>query len=176
MIVEVMGRDSGWVATYAGIASGAHFILVPEQPVDLDAICKVLNERKAAGSKSALIVVAEGARLEGQVSSLGQKLDEFGHPRLGGIGSLLAGEISRRTGLEAREVVLGHLLRGGNPFAFDRVYATRLGVAAVDLIRDGKSDVMPALQGNRIVTVPIAQALKPKLVDMDLLSVGRDFL
>jgi phosphofructokinase-like protein len=176
MVVEVMGRDSGWVAAYAGIASGAHVILVPEETVDLDAVCKVLESRRSAGKKFSLVVVAEGARL-GNLSqeTLGQKVDEFGHPRLGGISSLLVEEIARRTGIEAREVVLGHLLRGGPPSAFDRVYATRLGVAAVDLIKQGRFDVMPALKGNTIVAVPVEKALKSKTVDLDLLKIGREF-
>jgi 6-phosphofructokinase 1 len=128
------------------------------------------------GKKFSLVVVAEGARL-GNVSqeTLGQKVDEFGHPRLGGISSLLAQEISKRTGSEAREVVLGHLLRGGPPSAFDRVYATRLGIAAVDLIKEGKSDVMVALHGSEIVPVPVDKALKSKTVDSRLLGVAREF-
>jgi len=177
MVVEVMGRDSGWVATYAGIASGAHIILVPEQPVDLDAVCKTLEARKKAGHKFSLIVVAEGAKLSrlSQATTLGQKLDEFGHPRLGGIASFLVEEIGKRTGIEAREVVLGHLLRGGPPSAFDRVFATRVGEAAVDLIKQGKSDVMLALKGNSIVAVPVEKALKSKAVDPALLAVARGF-
>lgn len=176
MIVEVMGRDSGWVATHAGIASGAHVVLVPEETIDLDAVCKTLEARRKAGKRFSLIVVAEGARL-GNLSqeTASQKVDEFGHPRLGGISSLLAEEISKRTGIEAREVVLGHLLRGGPPSAFDRVYATRLGVAAVDLIKAGKSDVMLALKGNSIVAVPVEKALRPRTVEPELLRTAREF-
>lgn len=177
MVVEVMGRDSGWVATYAGIASGAHIILVPEQTVDLDVVCKTLDLRRKAGHKFSLIVVAEGARLSRltQATTLSQKLDEFGHPRLGGIASVLVEEIGKRTGMEAREVVLGHLLRGGPPSAFDRVLATRLGVTAVDLIKQGKFDMMPALKGNSIVAVPVEEALKSRTVDPALLAVARGF-
>jgi 6-phosphofructokinase 1 len=176
MVVEVMGRDSGWVAAYAGIATGAHVILVPEEIVDIDAVCKVLENRRTAGKNFSLIVVAEGARL-GNLSqeTLGQKVDEFGHPRLGGVSSLLVGEIAKRTGIEAREVVLGLLIRGGPPSVFDRVYATRLGVAAVDLIKEGKFDVMPALKGTSIITVPVEKALKSRTVDPDLLKIGREF-
>jgi 6-phosphofructokinase 1 len=177
MVVEVMGRDSGWVATYAGIASGAHIVLVPEQPVDLDAVCKTLEERKKAGHRFSLIVVAEGARLSklSEATTLSQKLDEFGHPRLGGVASFLAQEIGKKTGIEAREVVLGHFIRGGPPSACDRVFATRLGVMAVDLIHQGKFDVMPVLKGNSIVAVPVQGTLKTKTVDLDLLAIAREF-
>jgi 6-phosphofructokinase 1 len=177
MVVEVMGRDSGWVATYAGIASGAHVVLVPEQPVDLDAVCKTLEDRKKAGHRFSLIVVAEGARLSSlsEAATLSQKLDEFGHPRLGGVASFLAQEIAKRTGIEARDVVLGHILRGGPPSALDRVLATRLGVAAVDLIKEGRFDAMPTLKGNSIVAVPVEEAIKPKTVDPALLAVARGF-
>jgi 6-phosphofructokinase 1 len=176
MVVEVMGRDSGWVAAHAGIASGAHVVLVPEEVVDLDSICKVLEARVRVGKRFSLVVVAEGARI-GEMSqvTVGQKVDQFGHPILGGIGALLASEISKRTGLEAREVVLGHLLRGGPPSAFDRVYATRLGFAAVDLIKEGKTDVMVALRGNEIVSVPVERALRSKKVGSDLLRIAQAF-
>ena len=144
--------------------------------MDIDAVCRTLTARRKAGKKFSLVVVAEGARL-GNLSqgTLGDKVDEFGHPRLGGISSLLAGEIAKRTGIEAREVVLGHLIRGGPPSAFDRVYATRLGSAAVDLIKQGKSDVMVALKGRRIVSVPVAKALKRKTVDPGTLRLARQF-
>lgn len=176
MVVEVMGRDSGWVAAHAGIASGAHLVLVPEEPVDLDAVCKVVEARRKAGKKFSLIVVAEGARVgNAEQITASQRVDEFGHPILGGIGSLLAAEISKRTGSEAREVVLGHMVRGGPPSAFDRVYATRLGFAAVDLIKDGKFDVMVALRGNDIVPVPVELALKSKKVGPDLLKTAQAF-
>jgi len=176
MIVEVMGRDSGWVAVESGIAGGAHIILTPEEPVDIKAVCKTLEARRTAGKKFSLVVVAEGARL-GSLSqgTLGERVDEFGHPRLGGISSLLAGEIAKRTGIEAREVVLGHLIRGGPPSAFDRVYATRLGSAAVDFIKEGESDVMVALRGRKIVPVPVERALKRKTVDTETLRLARLF-
>lgn len=176
MVVEVMGRDAGWIATHAGIAGGAHVILVPEEPVDIERICDVVVARRKSGKNFTLIVVSEGARVAkaGQVAS-SQGLDEFGHPRLGGIGHLLAEEVEKRTHLETRDVVLGHVIRGGSPSAFDRVLSTRLGVAAVDAVKEGKSDVMVALQGNRITTVPLAAAIKAKTVDVDLLSVGRIF-
>jgi 6-phosphofructokinase 1 len=177
MVVEVMGRDSGWVATYAGIACGAHLILVPEQPVDVTEVCNLLLARKNSGKHFSLVVVAEGVKLRGlpPMTGLSQKVDEFGHPRLGGVTFLLTEEIEKRTGLETREIVLGHTLRGGAPSAFDRVFATRLGVATVDFIKKGMSDVMPALRGNNIVQVPVRDALRLKPLDMDLLSIGREF-
>ncbi|MDG7009617.1 MAG: 6-phosphofructokinase [Nitrososphaerota archaeon] len=176
MVVEVMGRDAGWVAVHAGIACGAHVVLAPEEPVDLDEVCSVLERRKRAGKKFSLIVAAEGARLaNASQSTVGQKLDQFGHPVLRGIGALLASEVTERTGLEAREVVLGHLVRGGPPSAFDRVYATRLGAAAVDLIREGKSDVMVALHGDEVIQVPVEKALKPRKVSLSLLKLAQSF-
>ena len=176
MVVEVMGRDSGWVAVHAGLACGAHVVLPPEEPIDLDQVCKVLEGRMKAGKKFSLVVVSEGARVgEKNQLTVGQKLDEFGHPVLGGIGALLAAEISKRTGLEAREVVLGHLVRGGAPSAFDRVYATRLGFAAVDLLREGKTDVMAALRGGEVVSVPVEKALKSKKVGTDLIRMAQAF-
>ena len=177
MVVEVMGRDAGWIATHAGIASGAHVILVPEEEFDIDEVCHAVLTRRKAGKNFTLIVAAEGARVKmkhGQVTTT-QELDQFGHPKLGGIGHLLAGEIEKATHLETRDVVLGHILRGGPPLAFDRVLATRLGVAAMDLAARGGFDRMVALKGNAIVDVPIEEAVKPKVLDTDLLAVGRSF-
>jgi 6-phosphofructokinase 1 len=176
MVVEVMGRDAGWVAVHAGIACGAHVVLSPEKEIDLDEVCKVVDGRRKAGKKFSLIVVAEGSRLaRASQGTLGEKVDEFGHARLGGIGSFLAQEISKRIGSEAREVVLGHLMRGGPPSAFDRVFGTRVGSAAVELIRRGKSDVMVALKGEVVTSVPIAQALKQKSVSPELFELANVF-
>jgi 6-phosphofructokinase 1 len=176
MVVEVMGRESGWVALHSGMASGAHVVLVPEEPIDLDSVCETLEARRKKGKKFSLVVVAEGAQFGGSsMVALGKSLDEFGHPRLGGIGALLAQEISKKTGLEAREVVLGHMIRGGPPSAFDRVYATRLGMAAVDLLKEGMSDVMVALKGNEIIPVPVEKVLPTKKVGTELLKSARMF-
>ncbi|HVP23672.1 MAG TPA: ATP-dependent 6-phosphofructokinase [Conexivisphaerales archaeon] len=177
MVVEVMGRGAGWIATYAGIASGAHAILVPEQPFDLQVICDRLQARAKRGKKSSLIVVAEGARAKEwkEASDSGRPLDQFGHPILGGVGHFVAQEVERRTGFETREVVLGHLIRGGSPNAFDRVLATRFGVAAVDLVEAKGFGRMVALHGNHIISVDIKEALKPKQLDMDLLAMGQEF-
>jgi 6-phosphofructokinase 1 len=177
MVVEVMGRDAGWIATHAGTAAGAHVILVPEEEFDIEAVCESVAARRKAGKNFTLIVTAEGARVKmkhGQVTSA-RDLDQFGHPKLGGIGHLLAGEIERVTHLETRDVVLGHTLRGGSPLAFDRVLSTRLGVAAMDLVMKGGFDRMVALKGNAIVDVEIGEAIRPKVLDSSLLSVGRLF-
>jgi 6-phosphofructokinase 1 len=177
MVVEVMGRDAGWIATHAGMAAGAHVILVPEEEFDIEEVCEKVSARRNAGKNFTLIVAAEGARVKlkhGQVKS-DQELDQFGHPKLGGIGHLLAGEIEKATHLETRDVVLGHTLRGGSPLAFDRVLCTRLGVAAMDLVAKGRFDRMVALRGNAIVDVGMGDAIKAKVLDSDLLSVGRLF-
>ncbi len=177
MIVEVMGRDAGWVATYAGIAGGAHVILVPEQPVDIDKVCEIVTARGREGKNFTLIVVAEGAEVktrEGQILSP-RKVDEFGHPELGGIAHLLAEEVESRTHRETRLIVLGHTLRGSVPTAFDRVLSTRLGVAAADAVKQGMFDVMVSLRGTQIVTANLEDSIKPKILDLDLLRVGRIF-
>jgi len=165
IIVEVMGRHAGWIALYAGIAGGAEMILIPERPVRLDEVCNLLEARHARGRDYSIIVVAEGAQLgEGEVITSTEEKDAFGHVRLGGIGKFLEKEIEKRTGLESRSMVLGHLQRGGNPTAFDRVLGTRLGVAAVELIAKGEFGKMVALQCNQIVPVALGEAIEQKLV------------
>src|SRR5213080_5286153 len=158
LIVEVMGRHAGWIALHAGMAGGANVVLIPERPFDLDAVVAHCQHRFASGY-SPIVVVSEGAApKEGDlVSSTGQT-DAFGHVRLGGVGAALAGVIEERTGREARAVVLGHVQRGGTPSAFDRVLATRFGLAAVDAVHDGQSGVMVALRGTDIVRVPLSAA------------------
>ncbi len=163
IVVEVMGRDSGWIALYAGIAGGADFVLIPEKPFDIDEVCEALRSRHSRGRSFSIVVAAEGARFAhakpGQEVVLQtDKRDEFGHVRLGGIGQVLASEIEKRTGFETRVVVLGHVQRGGSPTAFDRVLATRFGIAAVDLILRGEFGKMVALQGTRIVSIPLLDA------------------
>src|SRR5579863_3402631 len=124
IVVEVMGRDAGWVAAYAGIASGAHVVLVPEKPFDIAKVCKTLSTRWKKGHRFSLVVVAEGAKAKGIKVTKGGAVDAFGNPILGGVGQLIAQEIEKRTRLETREVVLGHVVRGGAPSAYDRVLAT----------------------------------------------------
>jgi phosphofructokinase-like protein len=161
LVVEVMGRHAGWIALHAGLAGGADAILVPERPFDLDELCSRLQHRHARGANFSIVVVAEGAvPASGTMATLEAGVDEFGHVRLGGIGNALAPELEARTGFETRVVVLGHLLRGGTPTAFDRILATRFGLAAIDAAHDDTSGVMVALRGTDIVRVPIADAVR----------------
>jgi len=170
MVAEVMGRHAGWVAAYAGIASGAHLTLVPEEPFDLEEVIEFVRKRREKGEKSTLIVVAEGAVMK-NVSSIfvkEGKVDEFGHVKLGGIGQFLAEEIEKRTGYEVRSVTLGHTIRGGSPTAFDRVLSSRFGLAAVDLVKEGKFGFMVALKGTSITYVSLDEAVsKMKSLDQE---------
>ncbi|MHB8458348.1 MAG: ATP-dependent 6-phosphofructokinase, partial [Acidimicrobiales bacterium] len=172
IVCEVMGRHAGWIATYSGIAGGAAAILVPEEPFDIDAICEYLRRRHSKGRYASIVVTAEGAvPAEGTLSLAAPELDQFGHPRLGGIGNTVAGEIESRTGFESRVTILGHVQRGGTPSAFDRVLATRFGTAAVDAVHDGALGQMVALHGTRIERVPIADAVAQlKTLDKELFS------
>lgn len=163
MVVEVMGRDAGWIATYGGLAGGADAILVPERPIDLAAISDHLARRATIGTGSSIVVVAEGVILpEGLGDGAGEgeqeALDAFGHPRLDrrGVGERLGREIEARTGIETRVTVLGHIQRGGSPSLFDRVLASRYGVAAVAAIEAGRYGVMVALRGDEIIEVPLS--------------------
>src|SRR4051812_27958073 len=167
MVVEVMGRHAGHIATWAGIAGGATMILVPEEPFDIDVVASALTERHQQGRYASIVVVAEGAvPKEGTMALVSGDVDQFGHVRLGGIGSLLATEIEARTGFETRVTILGHIQRGGTPTAFDRVLATRFGVAAIEAVHDGAFGQMVALQAGAIVRVPLADAVgELKLVD-----------
>jgi 6-phosphofructokinase 1 len=168
MVVEVMGRHTGWIATHAGIAGGADAILVPERPFDIEEIVAHLRRRHERERSFSIVVVAEGARpREGSLHTRpGTATDPFGHARLGGIGVMLEQEIERRTGFEARVTILGHVQRGGSPIAFDRVLATRFGVAAMDAAAAGRFGTMVALRGGEIVETPLEQALgEPKLLD-----------
>jgi 6-phosphofructokinase 1 len=171
IVCEVMGRHAGWIATYAGIAGGAAEILVPEEPFDIDRVCKDIRARHDQGVSSSIVVVAEGAvPQQGTLSLISTEVDQFGHPRLGGIANLLAPEIERRTGYETRVTILGHVQRGGTPTAFDRVLATRFGVAAIEAVHDGASDSMVALQSATIVRLRLGEAvMELKTVDPQLL-------
>jgi phosphofructokinase-like protein len=171
IVCEVMGRHAGWIATYAGIAGGAAEILVPEEPFDIDEVCGNLKARHAKGRYASIVVVAEGAiPVEGTMAVVSREVDQFGHVRLGGIANRLAEEIENRTGFETRVTMLGHVQRGGTPTAFDRVLATRFGIAAIDAVHDQAFGQMVALQADHIVRVPLADALATlKTVDPDLL-------
>jgi len=170
MVVEVMGRHAGWIATEAGIAGGAAEILIPEEPFDIDAICRRLQGRRDRGRSASLVVVAEGAvPVEGTMEVQSGELDAFGHVRLGGIANRVAQGIEERTGFETRVTILGHVQRGGTPTAFDRILATRFGIAAIDATHDGVTGQMVALQAGHIVRVPLADAVgKSKTVDPQL--------
>lgn len=179
MVVEVMGRHTGWIATVAGLAGGADSILIPEKQVSIDSVCDIIRSRRSRGKLFSIIVVSEGFQLAGSDKDLVTKsatLDQFGHVQLGGIGDIVAREIERRTGFETRATVLGHIQRGGTPTAFDRVLGTRYGVKAVDLIKEGKTGMMVSLQGTKITAMPISEALtKLKLVDPELVETAAIF-
>ena len=159
MIVEVMGRHAGWIALHSGLAGGADVILIPERPFDIEEVCRLIRRRHSRGRYFSIVVVAEGAvPQEGTMEVMTAGEDEFGHARLGGIGQRLEREIEERTGIESRATVLGHIQRGGTPTAFDRVLATRLGLAASDAANESRWGVMPALRGTRIKLVPLSEA------------------
>ena len=158
LVVEVMGRHAGWIALHAGLAGGANVILIPELEFDVEQVTAYV-EKRFQTHYSPIVVVAEGAKpLAGQMVLHNQELDSFGHVRLGGIGQWLAEQLEARTGKEARTVVLGHIQRGGTPTAFDRVLATRFGLAAIDAVNEGDFGKMVALQGTDIVRVPLVAA------------------
>jgi 6-phosphofructokinase 1 len=163
LVVEVMGRHAGWIALHAGVAGGADVILIPEQPFDIEDVCRLIRRRHDRGRPFSIVVVAEGAlpkpgTMAGEVTA-GAAFDEFGHPRLGGIGYALEREIENRTGYETRATVLGHVQRGGTPTAFDRVLATRFGLAAIDAVHDGQWGMMTALRSTTIELVPLTEAV-----------------
>jgi phosphofructokinase-like protein len=178
MIVEIMGRDAGWLALNGGIAGGADVILIPEVAFDYDEIVNVIEKRRERGREFTVIAVAEGAKPvkgEGQVTASGQ-VDSFGHVQLGGVGNVVAKEIEKRTGYGTRVVILGHLQRGGRPTAFDRIIATRLGVKAVELIHEGKFGEMAVMENGRITSVPLEKAIKEqKPLDLELYELSKLF-
>jgi 6-phosphofructokinase 1 len=161
LVVEVMGRTAGWIALHSGIAGGADVILIPELPFDIDQVCRLINRRHERGRYFSIVVAAEGAApREGTMEVLRTAaVDEFGHPRLGGIGYALEREIEQRTGYETRATVLGHVQRGGTPTPFDRVLATRLGLAAIDAAHQGAWGMMTALRSTQIELVRLADAV-----------------
>ena len=177
MVVEVMGRHTGWIAVHSGIAGGADMILIPERPFDLEQVADHIKKQHEGGRRFSIVVVAEGATpLEGQMVKQSEKLDEFGHIRLGGIGVFLQEELEARTGFETRATILGHIQRGGTPTAFDRVLATRFGIRAIDAAHEGKEGCMVALSGTDIKLVSLADASATlKKVDDDLFSVAEIF-
>jgi phosphofructokinase-like protein len=177
MVVEVMGRHAGHIATWAGIAGGATMTLVPEVPFDMEKVCESLARRHGRGRYASIVVVAEGAvPVEGTIDLIDRGTDVYGHQRLGGIGAVVAAEIEERTGFETRVTILGHVQRGGTPTAFDRVLSTWYGVEAVHAAHDGAFGSMVALQNGEVVRVSLAEATANlKLVNPALYDVATVF-
>ncbi|MEO5534960.1 MAG: 6-phosphofructokinase [Pseudolysinimonas sp.] len=174
MVAEVMGRHVGWIALHSGMAAGAHAILIPEQKTSIDQICSWVDSARSRG-RAPLIAVAEGFKLDTMDDAHSERgLDAFGRPRLGGIGEYLAPMIEERLGIETRSTTLGHIQRGGTPTAYDRVLATRYGMAAIEMIREERWGEMVALHGTDIVKVPFSDALgKLKTVPQDRYDEAR---
>ena len=178
IVVEVMGRHAGWIAAYSGLAGGADVILVPEKPFDIEEVCDALRRRHARGRTFSIVVVSEGAMSADSdgASTSGVTLDAFGHARLGGIAVQLEAEIEERTGYETRMTILGHVQRGGTPTAYDRVLATRFGVAAVDAVSAGQTGKMVALSGTEIVLENLEEAVAaPKLLSDEFFETATVF-
>ena len=176
MVVEVMGRHAGWIALYSGLAGGADMILIPEVPIKMSEVVSVIKKRTDRGKNFSIIVVAEGAKFDGNEVLVEKKLDDFGHVRLGGIGEILAKKIEEMTGYETRATVLGHIQRGGTATAFDRVLGTRFGEKAVQLVKKGDFGKMVALRGTDIIPIPIEEGTaKLKTVDPAFYEMAKQF-
>ena len=178
MVVEVMGRHAGWIATFSGLAGGADCILIPERPFKIKEVCNLIKKRHARGKKFSILVVSEGAKpVEAdKLVTQDKGVDAFGHVRLGGIGGVIAQEIEDRIKLETRVTTLGHIQRGGTPTANDRILATRFGIRAVELVHEGDFGKMAALQCNKIVAVDLKEAVKEtKTVDKEIFSIAEIF-
>jgi 6-phosphofructokinase 1 len=180
MVVEVMGRTTGWIAAYAGLAGGADCIIIPEQTTTVEEVCRDVTRRHDRGKDFSIIVVAEGAKLafesgEERLIQPVKDSDEYGYPRLGGIGAALAMELENRTGYESRVTVLGHVQRGGTPTSTDRVLASRFGAHAYEMAKAGEFGKMAAIHGTRMTGVPLEEAVKVKQVDLDLLEIAKRF-
>jgi phosphofructokinase-like protein len=177
MVVEVMGREAGWIALYSGIAGGADVILIPERPFDVDKVADSIRQRHARGRYFSIVVVAEGAKFASQTGDGSPVLqdmgkDEFGHAKLGGIANILAREIEKRTAFETRAVILGHIQRGGSPSAFDRVLATRYGLGAIDMVHRGEFGRMAALRSNKIISITLLEAIsRNRVVDTEMIQI-----
>jgi phosphofructokinase-like protein len=177
MVVEVMGREAGWIALYSGIAGGADVILIPERPFDVDKVADSIRQRHARGRYFSIVVVAEGAKFASQTGDGSPVLqdmgkDEFGHAKLGGIANILAREIEKRTAFETRAVILGHIQRGGSPSAFDRVLATRYGLGAIDMVHRGEFGRMAALRSNKIISITLLEAIsRNRVVDNEMIQI-----
>ncbi|MFA5060452.1 MAG: ATP-dependent 6-phosphofructokinase [Candidatus Omnitrophota bacterium] len=178
MVVEVMGRYTGWIALEAGIAGGADVILIPEVPAKIEDVCESLRNRHKRGKMFSIVVVAEGAKIEDQTMPMGysETVDQFGERRYSGVGEAIAKIIEKNTGYETRVSVLGYIQRGGSPSAFDRILATRFGVKAVELVKEGKFGKMVSLRDNKVRFVDIEEAVRTrKTVDLDLYEIAKVF-
>lgn len=177
MVVEVMGRHAGWIATHAGIAGGADYVVIPEYPCEIDDIIDKIQQRMNRGKSFSIVVVSEGVELNGEGWEFQtREFDDFGNVRLGGVGTLLSREIEKRIGIESRAVVLGHVQRGGTPTAFDRMLGTKYGVAAIDMVHQGKFGMMTALEGTKVRPVPIIEGVKEsKTVDKETYEIAKVF-
>jgi 6-phosphofructokinase 1 len=181
MVVEVMGRHTGWIAVMSGIAGGADVILIPEQPITVEQACREIQHRHERGKDFSIVVVSEGYELtyesgEHRLVTQDPSTDEFGHVRFGGVGHALGADIEERTGYETRVTVLGHVQRGGSPTARDRVLASRYGLKAADLVAEGTFGRMAALHGDEIVDVSLAEATAElKTVPEDWYAVAKAF-
>lgn len=180
MVVEVMGRTTGWIAAYAGLAGGADGIIIPETTTTVEEVAADVMLRHERGKDFSIIVVAEGAKLaheggEGRLIQPSQDRDEYGYPRLGGIGAALATELEERTGYETRVTVMGHVQRGGTPTSTDRILATRFGAFAYELVKAGDFGKMAALHGTKMAAIPLARAVEVKEVDLEILEIARRF-
>jgi 6-phosphofructokinase 1 len=180
IVIEVMGRNTGWIAVFSGIAGGADAILIPELELTVEEVCDAINTRHHRGKDFSIVVVAEGAELafasgeKRQVRTSGET-DSYGYPRLGGIGVALASEIEARTGYETRVTTLGHVQRGGTPTATDRILATRYGIKAAELAEEGRFGEMTALHGHEMTSVPLSEVQGLKRVDLDYLRLAATF-
>ena len=178
MVVEVMGRHTGWIAAYGGIAGGADVVLVPEHPFRLSRVCELLERRKQQGRAFSIVTIAEDAHPHPEEPFLSEEQNSsiYLHNRLGGIGEALGAEIERCTGIQTRVTKLGYVQRGGSPTAFDRILATRFGIKAYEMVRAGEWGQMTALRGNRIHTVPLADAVgELKRLDESIYQVAEVF-
>ena len=180
MVIEVMGRNTGWIAVFSGMAGGADAIVIPELELTVEEICEAINARHERGKSFSIVVVAEGAQLafasgEKRLVRASEETDLYGYPRLGGIGQALAREIESRTGFEARVTTLGHVQRGGTPTATDRVLATRYGIKAAELVEEGGFGQMAALRGNDMTSVALSEVKGVKTVDLNYLWLASTF-
>jgi phosphofructokinase-like protein len=176
LVVECMGRHAGWIAGYAGLAAGADYVVLPEERLDVEDLCRSLLAARGRGKLYNIVAVAEGAELGDEHVTQAAEKDEFGHLRLGGIGEMLAKLIAKKTGLESRHVALGHLQRAGAPTAFDRVLGTRYGVFAAEMVLAGEFDKMAAVRGGELRAVPLAEAAgRTRPLDADFIKLIKLF-